>query len=110
MRKKENDSTEKFSWQVISVLIAVSILLIPLMLISIIISGCDSESDVSAKMANIDFDMKEISCDRTLEDFYLYEDTETHIQYIVYKDNSKIAITPRYLKADGTLYTEAGTE
>lgn len=37
-------------------------------------------------------------------DFYLYEDTETHVEYLIYKwEREGIAITPRY-NADGSLY------
>lgn len=39
-------------------------------------------------------------------DFYLYEDTETHVEYMVYKDSpTGIAITPRY-NADRSLYVD----
>jgi hypothetical protein len=35
--------------------------------------------------------------------FYLYEDEETHVEYIVYYNNGYVSITPRY-DADGKLY------
>lgn len=36
-------------------------------------------------------------------EFYLYEDEETHVEYIVHYNNGYVSITPRY-NADGSLY------
>lgn len=77
--------------------------------IVIIIAGCaePGKSTVSAKSGT--FDMEKIDSD-WIDNFQLYEDTETHIQYIVYKKGETVAISPRYLYMNGVLYTEGGTE
>lgn len=87
-------------WKVTTVILAIALVLV---------SCGESESNVEAKEV-VSFDMKKISED-WIDDFELYEDTETHIQYIVYKTRDYgVAICPRYLRDDGTLYTEAAKE
>lgn len=87
-------------WKVTTVILAIALVLV---------SCGESESNVEAKEV-VSFDMKKIR-DDWIDDFELYEDTETHIQYIVYKmRDSGVAICPRYLRDDGTLYTEAAKE
>lgn len=72
--------------------------------ISGLMIGCaTTESEASDTSG---FNMEHISSDliNWVGDFYLYEDTETHVEYIVYIDGSTgVAITPRY-NADGSLY------
>lgn len=72
--------------------------------ISGLMIGCaTTESEASDTSG---FNMEYIDSDliNWVGDFYLYEDTETHVEYMVYKWGSEgIAITPRY-NADGSLY------
>lgn len=68
--------------------------------------GCNNENSTVSASDVVEFDMKELS-DDWLDDFYLYEDKETHIQYILYKDNSNAALCPRYYGINGALYSDA---
>lgn len=62
--------------------------------------GCGSDV-----VASIGFNMDYIASDLVnwSGSFYLYEDQETRVEYIVYTNSDNIAITPR-LKSDGSLY------
>ena len=74
--------------------------------ISGLVIGCaTTESKAEIKSS---FNMEYIESDliNWVGDFFLYEDTETHVEYMVYKDSSTgIAITPRY-NADRSLYVD----
>ena len=63
--------------------------------------GCGSETLAETN----DFNMEYIDSDLVnwVGDFYLYEDTETGIEYIVYKEGESVAITPR-LNTSGAPY------
>ena len=78
--------------------------------VALVFVGCgeNTQSNVSASDV-IRFDMQKVSED-FWDNFELYEDTETHIQYIVYKTSDGAAICPRYFRDNGTLYTEAAKE
>lgn len=91
-------------------LAVVIVVVILFLLISPTVTGCEDGSEVSATSSNyVQFNMEKIAND-WIDNLYLYEDTETHIQYIVYMKGDTVAITPRYLKDDGTLYTAGGAE
>ena len=71
------------------------------LLVSGFVIGCGSETLAETN----DFNMEYIDSDLVnwVGDFYLYEDTETGVEYIVYKINDNIAITPR-LNTSGAPY------
>ena len=84
-------------WKIATIILAIALVFV----------GC-SEPDESNVVAKSYFTMEKIDSDWG---WYIYEDTETHIQYILYKDSDgHCAITPRYERADGLLYTEGGIE
>lgn len=67
--------------------------------------GCTTTE--SSAGSSLGFNMEYIESDLVnwVGDFYLYEDTETHVEYMIYRlgGGEGIAITPRY-NADGSLY------
>lgn len=79
------------------------IILVLAVFVSGLVIGCATTSNAGNPPV---FNMEYIDSDliNWVGDFYLYEDTETHVEYMVYKWGSEgIAITPRY-NADGSLY------
>lgn len=71
------------------------------LLVSGFVIGCGSETLAETN----DFNMEYIDSDLVnwVGDFYLYEDTETGVEYIVYIDGESVAITPR-LNTSGAPY------
>ena len=80
------------------------IVLVGAVFLSGLLIGCTTTE--SSAGSSLGFNMEFIEADliNWVGDFYLYEDSETHVEYMVYKDGTTgIAITPRY-NADGSLY------
>lgn len=71
--------------------------------VSGLVIGCATTESEASNTSG--FNMEYIDSDliNWVGDFYLYEDTETHVEYLVYNNNGYIAITPRF-NADGSLY------
>lgn len=78
------------------------IILVLAVFVSGLVIGCATTSNAGSPPV---FNMEYIDSDliNWVGDFYLYEDTETHVEYLVYNNSDYIAITPRY-NADGSLY------
>ena len=75
------------------------------LLVSGFVIGCGS----GTRAEDNGFNMEYIDSDLVnwVGDFYLYEDTETGVEYIVYKVGESVAITPR-LYTNGTPYIYEG--
>ena len=66
--------------------------------------GCTETRSQAVEYSSFNMDYLESDLINWIGDFYLYEDSETHVEYIIYKYNREgIAITPRY-RADGSLF------
>lgn len=70
------------------------------------IAGCGNAEVSAGSVSYSTFDMEKIGSD-WMNGFYIYEDIETHVQYIVYERGEAVAITPRYFDYHGTLYSSA---
>lgn len=84
------------------------IIILLTLLIVVIFVGCSGSvnADNSIPVEVNKFEMDYITSDmfNWVGDFYLYEDKETMVEYIVFNNNGYISITPIY-NADGTLKT-----
>lgn len=78
------------------------IVLILAVFVSGLLIGCTSNN---SQAASHDFNMDYLESDLVnwAGEFYLYEDRETHVEYIVFELRDSIAITPRYTH-EGKLY------
>lgn len=66
--------------------------------------GCTETRSQAVDYSSFDMDYLESDLINWVGDFYLYEDRETHVEYLVFRyTGDGIAITPRY-NADGSLY------
>ena len=80
------------------------IVLVVAVFVSGLLIGCTSTNSQAVDIGTFNMEYLESDLINWVGDFYLYEDTETHVEYLVYKYGSEgIAITPRY-NADGSLY------
>lgn len=86
------------------------IIILLALLIVVIFAGCsgsvNADNSVPIEIESEKFEMDYITSDmfNWVGSFYLYEDKETTVEYIVFDNNGYISITPRY-NADGTLKT-----
>lgn len=77
------------------------ILLVMGVFLSGLLIGCTTTSSGATDYFNMDYLGSDLV--NWVGDFYLYEDTQTHVEYIVYMNDGNVAITPR-LKASGQPY------
>ena len=81
-------------WKISTIILAVML----------VMSSCGEASAEASDIIIYGFKMKEINCKDFFSNFELYYDTTTNIEYIVYKSDKGVAITPRYLNPGGSLY------
>ena len=78
------------------------------LLVVVICVGCsgsvNADNSIPVEVHKFDMDFVESDMINWVGDFYLYEDKETTVEYIIFTNNGYVSITPRY-NADGSLKT-----
>ena len=81
-------------WKILTFILSIALMIMTVLLVV----GCESEANESVTDTHSSFNMEYQTIDFALgvDDFYLYRDVPTGVEYIVVTTKNGVSITPRY--------------